>query len=447
MSDFKPRITPLFALLLALLPAFLQGNALAQDRPPFSQAQLDQMLAPIALYPDALLSQVLMASTYPVEVIEAARWSSARTGLAGDDAVRAAQDEDWDASVKSLVAFPQVLARMNENLGWTQSLGDAFLAQQPQLMDTVQYLRHQAQAAGNLGSDNRLRVYDDGQTLTLQPANPQLVYVPYYDPLLVFGDWRWQAYPPVSWQPWSGYYPQTGVSLVFFWGLPIRVSRGFFFGNVDWRVRHVTVVQVSNYYYYNTATVNPQAAASRTPVAWQHDPGHRQGSARPGTDSQRRLDPARAAWNRAGGKAAAEKPARSNAQSRPANSVRSEASDEGRLAPRPETHRETAGFVGGNQGRAEMRDKQPESRQETGARAEAPLPSTVPAQARAAQQLAARQEIRVDAPAPRIAPLSAISVRSPAALASPPAPAGDSNARHNPGARPELPRPRTNSRA
>ena len=110
------------------------------------QAELDQMLAPIALYPDALLSQVLMAATYPIEVVEAARWSRANPGLQGDDAVRAVQNEDWDPSVKSLVAFPQILQRMDEKLEWTRSLGDAFLAQEPQMMDQVQQLRQRAEA-------------------------------------------------------------------------------------------------------------------------------------------------------------------------------------------------------------------------------------------------------------------------------------------------------------
>jgi len=162
-----PRI---FAVLTALLLAFAQGGALAQGTPAFSQPQLDQMLAPIALYPDALLSQILMAATYPPEVLEAARWSRARPGLSSEDAVRAAADEDWDPSVKSLLAFPQVLARMGENPQWTQALGEAFLQQQSELMDSVQSLRRRAAAAGNLHSDDRLNVVEDGSNLLLQPV-------------------------------------------------------------------------------------------------------------------------------------------------------------------------------------------------------------------------------------------------------------------------------------
>src|SRR5512142_1269857 len=113
-------------------------------QPAFSQPELDQMLAPIALYPDPLLSQILMASTYPLEIVEAARWSRANPSLKGDDAVRAVQQRDWDPSVKSLVAFPQILQMMDEKLDWTERLGDAFLAQEAQVMDTVQNLRQKA---------------------------------------------------------------------------------------------------------------------------------------------------------------------------------------------------------------------------------------------------------------------------------------------------------------
>src|SRR3970282_737480 len=120
-------------LLIALLAVIATASAaLAQDRKDYSQAELDQMLAPIALYPDALLSQVLMASTYPLEVVEAARWSRAHPGLTGDEAVRAAQDQDWDPSVQSLLAFPDLLARMDEQLDWTKRLRDAVLAAEAQ---------------------------------------------------------------------------------------------------------------------------------------------------------------------------------------------------------------------------------------------------------------------------------------------------------------------------
>ncbi|MDH4175322.1 MAG: DUF3300 domain-containing protein, partial [Betaproteobacteria bacterium] len=138
----------LFIVLFALLAA--APTALAQERRAYAQAELEQMLAPIALYPDSLLSQVLMASTYPLDVVEAARWSRAHPGLQGDEAVSRVAGEDWDPSVKSLVAFPNLILRMDEKLAWTRSLGEAFLEQEPHVMETVQQLRRRAQAAGHL---------------------------------------------------------------------------------------------------------------------------------------------------------------------------------------------------------------------------------------------------------------------------------------------------------
>lgn len=243
-------------LIVALLAALAAASAaLAQDRPSYSQAELDQMLAPIALYPDALLSQVLMASTYPLEVVEAARWSRAHPGLRGDEAVRAAQGEDWDPSVQSLLAFPDLLARMDEQLDWTKRLGDAFLEQEPHVMETVQRLRRKSQAAGQLASDERLRVVDEGGIVVIEQVNPQVVYVPYYDPLVVYGSWGWPAYPPVVWAPWPGY--------------AIGVTAGFFFGGIDWHQRHVRVVHVHNHY------VRPLHGRVIRPLhvgKWQHAP-------------------------------------------------------------------------------------------------------------------------------------------------------------------------------
>ncbi|HMK22141.1 MAG TPA: DUF3300 domain-containing protein, partial [Terriglobales bacterium] len=136
--------------------------------PAFSQQELDQMLAPIALYPDPLLSQILMAATYPLEIVEAARWVAANPGLQGDDAVRAVVAQSWDPSVKSLVAFPQILALMDQRLDWTQRLGNAFLAQQAQVMDTVQALRRRAESAGNLRSSDQMQVEDQGGSIALE---------------------------------------------------------------------------------------------------------------------------------------------------------------------------------------------------------------------------------------------------------------------------------------
>lgn len=254
-------------------------NATLQAQPAFSQQELDQMLAPIALYPDPLLSQILMASTYPLEVVEAARWSRANPGLVGDNAVRAAQQQDWDPSVKSLLAFPQILQMMDEKLEWTERMGDAFLAQEAQVMATVQNLRHKAYDAGNLSSNEQVSVETRGQTIVIVPANPEIVYVPYYDPVVVYGSWWWPDYPPIYWAPWPGYYYGPRYAPGFAWGFGITISSGFFFGGFDWPHHRVHVVNVNNYYYHGPGRHDrpdrPNVISS--PGVWQHDPDHRRG--------------------------------------------------------------------------------------------------------------------------------------------------------------------------
>ncbi|MCG6876363.1 MAG: DUF3300 domain-containing protein [Betaproteobacteria bacterium] len=297
---YKRALTWVAALLTSALLAVAHGSAAAQSQSAYTQPELDRMLAPIALYPDPLLSQILMAATYPIEVVEAARWSRANPSLRDDDAVRKVEEKDWDPSVKSLVAFPNVLARMDENLDWTRDLGDAFLAQEPQVMDTVQKLRQRARAAGTLASDARIRVLDEGRTIVVQPVDPRVVYVPYYDPRLAYGTWWWPAYPPVVWAPWPGYAvhyppPRPGVAVGFFWGPAVRISVGFFFGAIDWPHREVRVVNVTNYYYRpvivrrDAQHVTPAYVA---PGPWRHDPWHRRGATYRTPDVVRRLAPA-----------------------------------------------------------------------------------------------------------------------------------------------------------
>ena len=172
----------LFFLLLTIqMGSFAQAIPPAEDNPMFSQQELDQMLAPIALYPDSLLSQILVAATYPLEVVQAAHWSSANSALGGDAAVQAVDGQNWDPSVKSLVAFPQVLQTLENKIDWTERLGDAFLSQQAQVMDTVQKLRQKAQEAGNLNSNSQINVSKSDGSINVAAANPEVMYVPYYD--------------------------------------------------------------------------------------------------------------------------------------------------------------------------------------------------------------------------------------------------------------------------
>jgi hypothetical protein len=264
-------------LIIGLLAVTLTGPvASAEERPAFSEEELDQMLAPIALYPDSLLSQVLMASTYPLEVVQAARWSRANSQLKGDDAVKAVESMDWDPSVKSLVAFPQILQRMDERLDWTQRLGEAFLAQEPHVLDAIQGLRRRAAVAGNLNSNEHLRVTRQDEAILIEPARPEAVYVPYYNPAVVYGPWAWTGYPPVYWGPFPGYYAAPAFSPFFFWGPAIVVSTGFFFGHANWHHHHVTVHHDKHFHsrYGKPHTV---ATPHSKPEAWKHNPVHRKG--------------------------------------------------------------------------------------------------------------------------------------------------------------------------
>src|ERR1700728_2539562 len=186
----------------AVAPARAQDAVAAQTQTPtdqqLSEGQIEQLVAPIALYPDPLLSQVLMASTYPLEVIEAARWSQANSTVKGEALQDALQSQSWDPSVKALTAVPQTLQMMNDKLDWTQQLGDAFLAQQQDVLDAVQKLRAEAKAAGNLQSTPQQAVTTASppadsivagttQPIVIQPVNPEIYYVPVYNPAVAYG--------------------------------------------------------------------------------------------------------------------------------------------------------------------------------------------------------------------------------------------------------------------
>ncbi len=184
------------------------------------------MLAPIALYPDDLLAQVLAASTYAIEVVQAARFAKENASLKGDALTQAAKDKDWDPSVKAMLAFPDVLQMMNDKLDWTQNLGDAFLGQQREVMESVQRLRAKAQDSGNLKTTKEQVVKEDPgtQVIVIQPSSPEVVYVPAYDPGVVYGTWPYPAYPPYP------YYPPTYVPGAAAFGFVAGVAIGAAFG-------------------------------------------------------------------------------------------------------------------------------------------------------------------------------------------------------------------------
>lgn len=191
----------LLRLLLGLTIALAALAAHAQARV-FNQAELDALLAPVALYPDPLLNQVLDAALYPDEVAEAAAWSRANPQLSGDAAVQMVEGASWHPSVKALVASPEVLGRMGESPQWVADLGQAYATHGPYIQATVQQLRARAQSSGYLQSDQYQQVYTQDSQIVVQPAYPNVVYVPYYNPYVVYGTWWWPAYRPVYWRPW-----------------------------------------------------------------------------------------------------------------------------------------------------------------------------------------------------------------------------------------------------
>ena len=173
-------------------------EAAKQEGPSFRPEEIDQMVAPIALYPDALLAQVLTASTYPLEIVQAGRFVQQNKDLKGEKLMAAAKDKDWDPSVKAMLSFPDVLVMMNDKLEWTEKLGNAFLDQQKDVMASVQRLRQKAQEAGNLKTTKEQKVVVEKETkvIVIESASPEVVYVPTYNPTVVYGVWAYPAYPP-----------------------------------------------------------------------------------------------------------------------------------------------------------------------------------------------------------------------------------------------------------
>jgi hypothetical protein len=259
--------------LMAVVPSSL---AAGQQQVEFSQAELDQMLAPIALYPDALLSQVLIAATYPLEIIQADRWVRNNKDLKTDEALKFAEKKDWDPSVKALVAFPDILKRMSEDVDWTQRLGDAFLSNEEAVMDAVQRLRKRAYATGNLEKARHISVNRDDNNIIIEPAEERIVYVPVYDTRVVYGNWWWPEYPPVYWNYPSSYTYVSG----FYWGSSIYLGPTYFYSSCQWRDRRVVVIDRHDYYNSNTHFYTGRSIVSYDGAReWHHDPIHRHGVA------------------------------------------------------------------------------------------------------------------------------------------------------------------------
>jgi hypothetical protein len=233
----------------------------------FSQEELAQMLAPIALYPDTLLTQVLMASTYPIEVVEADRWVKKNPGLTGQNLDAALLNLDWDPSVKAMCHFPLLLSLMSERISETTKLGNAFLSQEADVMNMVQELRARAHAQNRLVSDGKQRVIVNGDVIVIEPVDPNVIYVSYYDPAYVYGPWWYPTYPPYYWGP-PGVHVGMGYS---YWpGVFFGVSFGSW-SYFDWHRHYIYVDPVRRPPYVR----HDHWVAS--PGPWQHYPGHRRG--------------------------------------------------------------------------------------------------------------------------------------------------------------------------
>jgi len=265
-------------LLLALVVMItISGVASAQTtdaKPPqpeqtlLKPEQLDALVAPIALYPDALLANMLAASTYPLEVVQADRWLNEHKKLKGDALKTEVDKQAWDDSVKALASTPSVLSMMNDKLDWTKELGDAVLAQQPDVMDAIQRLRLKAQDNKKLSSTKEQKVsvqrQEDKEVIVIEQAQPDTIYVPYYDPATVYGDWPYAEYPPY----YFGYpsYIGAGViaaGLAFGAGWAIGRWGNYWGGGCNWGNRNL---YINHYNRTNNIGNN-----------WQHNPAHRQG--------------------------------------------------------------------------------------------------------------------------------------------------------------------------
>src|SRR6478609_3164217 len=280
----------IMAALLCLLPlgALAQTPAAASSQALLKAAELDQLVAPIALYPDALLSEVLIASTYPLEVVQADRWAKSNNSLKGEALTAALAKQGWDDSVKALAQVPNVLTIMADQLEWTQKLGDAVLAQQPELMDAIQRLRGRAQANGKLQSTKEQTVTvesaapaqggggqgQEGQApaqyIVIEPTSPTEMYVPYYDPAVVYGAWPYPDYSPYYFPPPPGYYAGGTIAAGIAFGSAVAIGHAIW-GNCDWGRRNINVanrnVNINNLDRSNINNFNK----------WEHNADHRHG--------------------------------------------------------------------------------------------------------------------------------------------------------------------------
>ena len=255
------------ASALALMQA-QQESETVQYELTISEAELAQTLAPIALYPDTLLTHILIAATYPIEVIEAQRWLSNNTRLTTTQLQKKSEKKKWDASVKALLPFPRVMKQLNEELSWMKTLGDAFLQDETRVLASIQRLRQQAEQAGSLANITNVDVIKEQQVIIIEPAQANVIYVPYYDTRVVYGRWHWSQYPPVYWRQPTRYAAHYGH---FYWGHGVHIRNHFFFSAFHWHNRHVVVRHSNRHSYYSRKKIVNSHHAKR----WNHQVKHR----------------------------------------------------------------------------------------------------------------------------------------------------------------------------
>jgi len=278
MSIFQKSLALLlsWSLVIATVPggaAYASQSVQSEAQPANtgttqSSEELQQLVAPIALYPDALVSQILAGATYPTEIVEANRWVEGHANLTGQELANEVDKQPWDPSVKALTQFPSVLANMDKNLSWTSSLGDAYANQPQDVMDAVQVLRARAQQAGNLKNNKQEKVETQGNTIIIEPAEPEVVYVPTYDPWIVYGA------PVVAWPGWywyPGLYapgPGIGFGLGFGFGFIAGFAWGWHHWGCDWG--HRTVIYNHTTYISHSTTIVNRNHFTRTTNNFSH---------------------------------------------------------------------------------------------------------------------------------------------------------------------------------
>ena len=243
-----------------------------QQNQQLSEAELAQMLAPIALYPDSLLTHILISATYPLEVIEAHRWLQKNNTLNAAQLAQSIENLDWDPSVKALVPFEQILTRLNDDLSWMQQLGNTFLEDETRVLASIQALREQAKISGNLSKMKNMDVSYEDNNIVIEPVEKEIVYVPYYDTRMVYGAWHWSSFPPVYWRP--SHRANVNRHNPFYWHSGIHISFNYFFSSFHWSKRHVVVINSNKSHHYRSRrAISSSGYAKR----WVHQPIHRKG--------------------------------------------------------------------------------------------------------------------------------------------------------------------------